>query len=132
MSINKIEEVIKSYLLSHGYQSTANIMEQEIKKQQQASSSSSSSSTSSVTNDITSLVLELCSKDMKEQIKFEDYQLFHEWVITSIDVIKHELLAVRFPIFVLRLTLFFLLSHSITHLLTRSLASSQSDLVSYS
>ena len=132
MSVNKIEEVIKSYLLSHGYQSTANIMEQEIKKQQQASSSSSSSSTSSVTNDITSLVLELCSKDMKEQIKFEDYQLFHEWVITSIDVIKHELLAVRFPIFVLRLTLFFLLSHSITHLLTRSLASSQSDLVSYS
>lgn len=112
---NKLDEVIKSYLLSHGYHIAVNAMQSQQHQQQHTSShslhslnnshnlnSSLNIQNSMSINDITTLIVGLSSKEAKEQIKCEDFKIFYEWVLNSIDMIKNELIAVSFPIFVHR------------------------------
>jgi transcription initiation factor TFIID subunit 5 len=90
----KLDDAIKSYLLKNGYPQTANTMESEMRR------SGGSSGAGGILGEVPSFLLELYSKEMKEHVKFEDYKLLHEWIASSIDLMKPELLAIDFPIFV--------------------------------
>jgi hypothetical protein len=121
----RYDEVIKQYLIKGGYQQAALAFEAEKRergggerererKREEKESQNQSSTTGG--GDIPSLLLDFYSKEAKEQVKLEDYKLFHEWVSSSLDVVKPDLLAVCFPIMTNRLFSFpfftsFLSSH---------------------
>jgi transcription initiation factor TFIID subunit 5 len=100
----KLDDAIKSYLLKNGYQHTANTMEAEMNKKASAGGGNGTTTSTGggggILGEIPSFLLELYSKEMKEHVKLEDYKLLHEWIASSIDLMKPELLAIDFPIFV--------------------------------
>lgn len=98
--ILKVDDAIKTYLLRKGYHQAANALESEMKKSLHDSSSSSSRSSSLVLGEIPSFLLDIYSREVKEHVTFDDYKLLHEWIANSLDVVKPELLAINFPIFV--------------------------------
>jgi hypothetical protein len=96
----KLDDAIKSYLMKNGYQQAASMMDAEMRRQMQHGGGDNRSQPT--IGEIPSFLLELYSREAKENVKFEDYKLLHEWIACSIDIVKPELLAINFPFFVLR------------------------------
>jgi hypothetical protein len=99
----KLDDAIKSYLMKNGYQQAASMMDSEMRRAAViAAQQGGDNRPQSIIGEIPSFLLELYSREAKEIVKLEDYKLLHEWIASSIDITKPELLAINFPFFVHR------------------------------
>jgi hypothetical protein len=96
-----VDALVREYLISRGYKKAAAELEMECSK---TPSSDAPGATSIVAKHLLSTVAEdlyiLGLKDKSAVSFFVGYDLLRSWAVTSIDVIKNQLLSVTFPIFV--------------------------------
>lgn len=115
---NTIDNLVKEYLLTKGYTKAALELEQELLKKKNHIDNidntidnniiSNKSLVSNITNNITSTrLLSSISEELIIGMKANEYDLYtnsydamKSWIINSIDLVKSQLLAICFPIYV--------------------------------
>ena len=97
-----VDALVREYLISRGYTKTAAELEMEATTHSREPGASSNSSL--VAKQLLSTVAEdlyiLGLKDRSTECYFNGYDLVRSWAANSIDIVKTELLALTFPIFV--------------------------------
>ena len=98
-----VDALVREYLISRGYTKTAAELEMEATTHSGATTGPLSNS-SLVAKQLLSTVAEdlyiLGLKDRSTECYFNGYDLVRSWAANSIDIVKTELLALTFPIFV--------------------------------
>ena len=97
-----VDALVREYLISRGYTKTA--AELEMEATTHSGEPCALSNSSLVAKQLLSTVAEdlyiLGLKDRSTECYFNGYDLVRSWAANSIDIVKTELLALTFPIFV--------------------------------
>lgn len=95
-----VDALVRDYLISRGYNKAA----AELAQESAHTTSGEAPATSIVAKHLLSTMAEdlyiLGLKDKSASSFFVGYDLLRSWAVTSIDVVKNQLLSVTFPIFV--------------------------------
>lgn len=99
-----IDSLVIQYLISKGYEKSAQQLENELQTISSSSSLAFSNNTTSTSNNSNNILLTNMISHVLKGVNYniydEEYGSFRSWSCSSLDITKNELTIISFPLFI--------------------------------